>query len=164
VCKVTVHIAKHKFFDNVSRPFAIRGNPQVDAQFSIPYTVGAALLQKDVFLDVFEESIIRNPRFQKMAEKVDVVADQDIIPGSLGPVTVEALTKDGRQYTAHVNEFKGHPLNPMHREEMIDKFKKCAAVAVHKYDEDRVLQMIEGIMALDTLNSADELMSLLGRN
>ncbi len=164
VSKVTVHIAKHKFFDNVSRPFAIRGNPQVDAQFSIPYTVGAALLQKEVFLDVFEESIIRSPKFQKMAAKVEVVADHDIVPGSLGPVTVEAFTKDGRRYAAHVNEFKGHPLNPMLREETIDKFKKCATVAIQKYKEDQVVQMIEGILAFDTLKTVDELMSLFGAN
>ena len=158
--QVTVHIAKHAFFDNVSRPFAIRGNPQVDAQFSIPYTVGAALLQKDVFLDVFEEETIRSPAFQEMAAKVEVVADHDIVPGSLGPVTVEAFTKDGRRYAAHVNEFKGHPLNPMPRKEIIDKFKKCATVAVEKYDEDRIIRMIDGILSLNTYKSANELMML----
>ena len=122
--------------------------------------MGAALLQKDVFLDVFEEEAIRSPAFQEMAAKVEVVADHDIVPGSLGPVTVEAFTKDGRRYAARVNEFKGHPLNPMPRKEIIDKFKKCATVAVEKYDEDRIIRMIDGILSLDTYKSANELMML----
>jgi 2-methylcitrate dehydratase PrpD len=160
--KVLVHTAKLKFFDNVSRPFAIRGNPQVSAQFSIPYTVAAAILRRDVFLDVFEEPVIRSPEFERMASRVEVIADHEIVPGSLGPVTVEIFKSDGKCLTARVDDFKGHPQNPVTREEIVDKFRKCAAFSFRRFEENEVNRMIDAILRLDELDSVEELMALLG--
>ncbi|MBW2147184.1 MAG: MmgE/PrpD family protein [Deltaproteobacteria bacterium] len=162
VDRVVVHMSKHKFYDNVSRPFAVRGNPQVDAQFSIPYAVGAALLRKDVFLDVFEEPVVRSPEFQQMAAKVEVVADHEIVPGSLGPVTVEVFTRHSQRYTSRVDEFKGHPENPMSREEILDKFQKCSTAAFCEYSAQRVRNIADGILGLEELRSVEDLMVLLG--
>jgi 2-methylcitrate dehydratase PrpD len=68
--EVRVHLVKHKFFDMVSRPFEIRGNPQVDAQFSIPYTVASAILDRYVFLDSFEPEKVKeraqNPLLKRL--------------------------------------------------------------------------------------------------
>jgi 2-methylcitrate dehydratase PrpD len=160
--KVRVHTAKHKFFDNVSRPFAIRGNPQVSAQFSIPYTVATAILRRDVFLDAFEERVIRSPEFQEMASRVEVIADHEIVPGSLGPVTVEIFTREGKCLTSRVDEFKGHPENPVTREEIVEKFRKCAVFALRRYGDKEVQQMIDAILGLEELKSVEELMNLLG--
>jgi 2-methylcitrate dehydratase PrpD len=160
--RVRVHTAKHKFFDNVSRPFAIRGSPQVSAQFSIPYTVAAAILRRDVFLDVFEEAVIRSPEFQQMASRIEVIADHEIVPGSLGPVTVEIFTRHGKCLNSRVDEFKGHPQNPVTREEIVEKFRKCGAFAFRRYGEKEVQQMIDAVLGLEKLESVEELMVLLG--
>ena len=159
--KVRVRTAKHKFFDNVSRPFAIRGNPQVSAQFSIPYTVAAAILRKRVFLDAFEESVVRSAEFQKMASRVEVHAEHDIVPGSLGPVTVEIVTTDGRCLSSRVNDFKGHPRNPVTREETIEKFKQCAAFSNRTYGAEQVQGMIDSLLGLENLGSVRDFIARL---
>jgi 2-methylcitrate dehydratase PrpD len=59
----------------VGKPFILGDNPQVDAQFSIPYTVSTALLNGDVFLGDFELEAITNARTKELAGKVVVAAD-----------------------------------------------------------------------------------------
>ena len=56
----------------VGKPFVIGDNPQVDAQFSIPYTISAALIRGDVFLKDFDLEAISDPRVKELADKVKV--------------------------------------------------------------------------------------------
>ena len=43
----------------VGKPFEIRANPQVDAQYSIPYTVSVAIARRDISIDDFFEDTIK---------------------------------------------------------------------------------------------------------
>ena len=62
----------------VGKPFVIGTDPQVDAQFSIPYTVSAALLNGDVFLKDFEVAAIMDERMKALAERVKVTSDPNL--------------------------------------------------------------------------------------
>lgn len=109
----------------VGKPFVIGENPQVDAQFSIPYTVACALLRGDVFLNDFETEAIRDPEVKSLADRVQVrthpaLRDKDILPSDL-----KVVLTDGREITHHVSFPLGNPANPMTDAQCREKFTKC---------------------------------------
>ncbi len=160
--RVDVHLVKHHFFDIVSRPFEIRGNPTVDAQFSIPYTVATAILDGRVFLDSFEPERVRQPRYAEMAQRVFVHVDQDIVdPASMGPMTVEITTCGGQRHIVAVKEFKGHPRNPLSVEECREKFMQCAEYSIQPFPARRLEEITYKVMALDSLKDAAEVARLM---
>jgi 2-methylcitrate dehydratase PrpD len=160
--RVDIRLVKHKFFDVVSRPFKIRGNPTVDAQFSMPYVVAAAILDGRVFLESFEPDRVRQPQYAEMAKKVSVHTDREIVnPDSMGPVTVEITTHDGKRYTETVQEFKGHPRNPLSAQECREKFMQCAAYSGQNFSPRRLEEIADKVMGLDSLRDAGEIARLM---
>jgi 2-methylcitrate dehydratase PrpD len=162
VDEVKVHLVRHKFFDMVSRPFELRGNPSVDAQFSIPYTVTSALLDGYVFLDSFEPEKVKGRAKNQLLKKVAVFRDQAIKdPSSLGPVTVEIKTKTGKVHSETVEEFKGHPRNTMTEDECRDKFLRCSGYSVKPFSRGDLDRIMETVLGMEALNNSNDLMKLL---
>jgi len=163
VSRVVVHVPTLKFFDLVSRPFEVQEDPQVDAQFSIPYTTAAAILRRKVFLDDFEEAAIRDLRVKNLSEKIQVL--QDLMPegkDSLGPTRVEIHTRDGKVYQKEVKEFKGSPSRPLTREECREKFLGCAQFSARPMNPGRVEAIIQWVGQLEEVQDVRELTHLLG--
>jgi 2-methylcitrate dehydratase PrpD len=77
-------------YGTAGRPFEIRTNPQVDAQFSIPYTVATALLKGQVGLEDFTESAIRDPKRMEIAKRVKVSIDPNLREPSTNVVNLES--------------------------------------------------------------------------
>jgi len=117
----------------VGSPFTLRDNPQVDAQFSIPYTVALALQTGAVTLNDFISETIkgRAPTVQ-LSKKVKVLiapelSEKDI---SISDVTVKML--DGHSFSHRVNAPKGSPSKPMAFDECYIKFKQCLEYSQNK--------------------------------
>ena len=66
--EVTIY-TNRRVIDTAGGPFKIRTDPLVDAQFSIPYTVAAALTRKKINLDTFEEKTIRDREIGKLGRQ-----------------------------------------------------------------------------------------------
>ena len=152
VQQVTVSVP-HKSFESVGKPFEIRTNAQVDAQFSIPYTVAVAIARRDVTLADFETEAVQNPEILALARKVDVVID----PKAEGwtPVEVEITLKDGRIYSSQETALKGDPENPMNKEEIINKFRKCCEFAAKPLSNDRLdkgLRIVENLERIENVS------------
>jgi len=163
VAEVIVHVPTLKFFDLVSRPFEIGDDPQVDAQFSIPYTTAAAILRRRVFLDDFEEKAIRDPQAKSLSEKVRVLCD--LKPEgreSLGPVMVEVRTQKGKIYREEVKRFKGSPDHPLTLEECGEKFRGCARFSRRPIEKKRLEEILKVVDCLEEVKDVRELTSLLG--
>ncbi|MCK5553760.1 MAG: MmgE/PrpD family protein, partial [Deltaproteobacteria bacterium] len=160
--EVTVHLVKHAFFEVVSRPFELRGNPSVDAQFSIPYTVASALLDGYVFLDSFEPEKVKGRAKNPLLKKVVVLRDEAIRdPTSLGPVIVEIKTKAGKIFSETVEEFKGHPKNTMTEEECRHKFLGCSGYSVKPFSKRTLDKIVEAVLRMETLCNTNTITGLL---
>jgi len=115
-------------YQTVGRPFVIKANPQVDAQFSIPYTVATAILTGNVGLEDFVETKIREPRRAKLAENVIVSVDAGLEEPSSNVVNLTsriAIHAGGKTYRCRSLVAKGHPEHPMDRTEVTHKFEAC---------------------------------------
>lgn len=148
--------------DLVGKPFEIGTDPQVDAQFSIPYTVATAIIKKDVFLQDFDESIVRKSPALNLAKRITVKRNKEIQnPKALAPVTMNINMKDGRVVTKQTSTIKGSPDNPTTMEESIEKFKKCIEYSEKPLSTRRVEDSINMINNLDEVHNINQLAELL---
>lgn len=147
----------------VGQPFKIRENPQVDAQFSIPYTVGVALKYQAPFIRDFDEQVISEREKEGIAEKITVFADETITAKDLKPASIKVILKNGRILQDKVEYPKGHPENPMSWDDCIAKFKKCVSMCEKEYSPETVDHMIGFIMGLDRKGDVGEQIGVLFR-
>ena len=162
VKSVLIHLPKQKFYDVVSRPFSIRNDPTVDAQFNIPYCVASALIDGYVFLDTFEAETVKIKRRTAVAEKVKVLMDLPVKDKKiLGSVIVEINTNDNRTYSETVEDYKGNPGNPMTRDECVDKFMRCLRYVNHPFSEGNIETCIKSIFDIEHLEDVTDIIEYL---
>ena len=70
--KIVVHHGENAFLCGVPREPKVKPRMVVDAQFSIPYTVARAVIQRKVGLGDFTPEAITDERVHNMAQKVDL--------------------------------------------------------------------------------------------
>lgn len=143
----------------IGRPFRIRDNPTVDAQFSAPYTAALAFMNGKVVLDDFAPETIRERRsIVHLAEKFCCVEFEKNEPG-LVPVEMSVELNDGRRADVRVEHPKGGPGNPLTEQELSVKFNDCLDHAVQAYsreDRDKILACLRGVPASDPLSLLQE--------
>jgi len=145
----------YKSFEAVGKPFKIRTNPQVDAQFSIPYTVALAISKQDVSLADFEIDAVRNPEIVGLAEKVKVHINPEVEGWT--PVEIEITLKDGRTYSAREDALKGSPENPMDKDEVANKFQECTKIGTKPLSNEKIQGIIDLVDKLEKVQNMDEL-------
>ncbi len=145
----------------VGNPFMIRENPQVDAQFSIPYTVAVALAKGDVFIEDFEKEAIRSPELKALADRVEVEILDTLEAKDMQHATVEISLRDGRRFQALIEALKGSPKMDMDWEACVEKFRKCAAFSASPMDEAKVEQIISDVKGLEELKDISTLVGHL---
>lgn len=99
----------------------------VEAQFSIPWVVAAALTDGKVGIAHFTPQALTRPDVRAMAARVETVEDQSLAnpAGGPGQAVVEVTTSDGRTVRRHVAAAKGDPQVPMTPAEAAKKFDDC---------------------------------------
>jgi 2-methylcitrate dehydratase PrpD len=150
-------------YGTAGRPFEIRTNPQVDAQFSIPYTVATALLKGEVVLEDFTESAIREPKRLEMAKRIKVSVDPDLQEPSTNVVNLESrivLKAKGRAYSHRSSISKGHPDRPMNREEILSKFEGCLRFGT-SFPHGRGKKIFSSLLNLEEVNDIRSIIRLL---
>lgn len=133
----------------VGKPFQIGDNPQVDAQFSIPYTVACALLQGDVFLGDFEPEAVGRTAVGDLAAKVSVSVEPSLAAKDILPAEIRVRTTDGRSEEAGIAAPLGNPLRPMDDAQCRRKFEKCLDYSGFAMDPATRDQLLDTIASLD---------------
>ena len=150
-------------YGTAGRPFEIRTNPQVDAQFSIPYTVATALLRGEVGLEDFTESAIRDPKRMEIAKRVKVSVDPNLKEPSTNVVNLESrvvLKAGGKTYSHRSSISKGHPHRPMNREEILSKFESCLRFGT-SFPRGRAKKIFTSLLNLEEVRDIRSVVKLL---
>lgn len=97
----------------------------VEAQFSIPFAVAAALRLGSVTLDSFRPDYIADARIQQLAARVTIIADANATAAypRERPATVTVTARDGRTFAHHVSQPLGEPGNPIDDGALSAKFE-----------------------------------------
>jgi len=151
-------------YQTAGRPFEIRTDPQVDAQFSIPYTVATAILAGRVGLQDFTESTIRDSRRIVLAGKVKVSVDPALQEPSTNVVNLESrvlIRGRERSYSSRVSVSKGHPERPMSPEEIFAKFESCLRFGRDSFSGQRIRQAFDTLKNVEAAEDVRDLPPLL---
>ncbi|MBW1962125.1 MAG: MmgE/PrpD family protein, partial [Deltaproteobacteria bacterium] len=162
VKKVLVEVSSGAY-NTVGRPFEIRKNPQVDAQFSIPYTVALALIKKEVRLSGFEEKTIRNPAIFELSKRVHVMVNPEMIDSSTHMVNLAAkvaIHTDRGIFSRHLATCRGNPLRPLDKEEVFRKFQDCATYG-KALSEKEIEKILDSLTRLEDIEDIDEIFSTI---
>jgi len=150
----------------VGKPFILRSNPQVDAQFSIPYTVSVALIRGDVFLKDFEAPAVFDENTRALAEKVRVISDPALPEKDIEHARLKIRTKQGKEYCSAVEAPLGNPSNPLSMRQCMEKFLKClshSALPFEKGQSEELLSMIRNLEKLGDVRELVRFMVLQGK-
>jgi 2-methylcitrate dehydratase PrpD len=129
----------HQAFQAVCTPEDIRRAPRtiVQAQFSIPYTVAAALIDGQVGLGHFTDQLAARTDVMDLAGRVQAFVDPEIerrYGRTISPARLSVELDDGRTLTEWVEIPLGHPDRPMSREDFDRKAADCLRASVRPLD------------------------------
>jgi aconitate decarboxylase len=133
-----------------------------EALMSGPYVVAVMLLMvRPEWLGVlgrelpYTDSWLRDPRIRALTEKIEMVVDRTYAD----PVRVEVCMADRRCLTVDGPLFrKGHPQNPMTKEEVLQKFRNLASFRI---SEPAAEEIAGAVLHLEDVADVRELARLL---
>lgn len=133
----------------VLEPLADKHRPRTlyEAKFSLPYSIASLLLRGQVGVGTYTDEAISDPDVLELAAKVRYeVKDYDTFPRAL-PGGVRVRTRDGRTLEAELPYQRGGPDNPMTPEQVREKFRANAGLAISPGEVDA---LEEAIMTLES--------------
>jgi 2-methylcitrate dehydratase PrpD len=128
-----------------------------DAKFSLPYCVGALLVRGDLGVDAFSPEALADKDVLALADRVTY----EIVPFDGGNDLsggIRARTGSGTVERRVVRP-RGGPENPMAPDELREKFRRNAALALAEEDAERLLETLDGLEERQVTDAAQ----LLGR-
>jgi 2-methylcitrate dehydratase PrpD len=143
--EVEVSVSK-MVYDMVGAPFKIRDNPQVDAQFSIPYTVAVALRNGSVLLRDFTSETVKGASpVLELARKIKVSVNPELPDRDISSLHIAITMVNGQTVTHRLDTLKGSPAKPLSFDECAGKFKNCLEYSKKSAlveDSDRIVDFI----------------------
>ena len=154
-------------YNNVCQPSEIKYRPRTagDAVFSIPYTIGSAILRGDVFLQDFSSEEIQNVQRLREVDKVETVLDPAVESEAsrlglrLSLNIAQVVTDNGQVYEQKMQYPRGTPENPMTFEDCGTKARRCAQYA--EFAEERMDLLLEWVDQLEQLQDVSVIMDVL---
>jgi 2-methylcitrate dehydratase PrpD len=126
----------------------------INAKFSLPFTVGAALTKGRITLDDFTPEALSDPDTLAMAARVTYALKSGWGPERNASGVTELMLKDGRTLGMQVDHAKGSPHNPLSRSELIAKFKDCAQRARRPLEAMEADRWAKTVFALEDADDA----------
>lgn len=148
----TIHVPTGPPHVLVARPWERRGTPIIDAQFSIPWLVGAALVHRRVDLELVSGALLMDPAIEDAARGVEVIQDLEEDASGMTPVRVEVRLADGTTRTTSVLDCPGSPTSPLGWDAITTKATGCARAAARpEVDIDRLRDWVRGLETAATV-------------
>ncbi len=104
----------------------------LEAKFSLPFCVAAAVVFGRIGIDTFDDERIDDERVTRLMQRVAMHVDEEIGKGkpSLTEARVRVTMKDGRVLVREAHGARGYPDRPASPAELEAKFLSCAMRAV----------------------------------
>jgi 2-methylcitrate dehydratase PrpD len=135
-------------FAVVAAPYDEKWNPKTkqECQFSLPYVIAAAALDKSVDPSAFDPQQRDRPQIHDLIKLVSVSEDHQLPPWS---ARVRTVLHDDSEYVEETLHARGHPKNPLTMAELMAKFKICVSCATWKLDDKTMDMLIQRILSIE---------------
>ncbi len=141
-------------------PVYHRPQTSLEGKFSFEYCVAVGLIDKEVGLVQFDEDQFRRDEVHELIKRIKVIVDNSFQRPQDFPCRLVVNEVSGKQWTEETLLFKGHPDNPLDRDELIGKFRTCARRSPHDIAE-KGDEIVKAVYRIDSMNDIGELMTLL---
>jgi len=129
----------------------------LEGKFSMQFCVAIALLDGEVGLRQFSDKKVLDEGTQELMRKVEMYPDPQL-KGRETVVTVKL--KDGKEYSYKADEkIKGHPENPLTRQELISKYQNCARLVLPEKEITQSINLVENLEELSDINELTSVMA-----
>ncbi len=138
--------------------YAEQLDPYTSFQFSLPYVVAIALVDRKVGPSQFDDEKTRNSEVHELMRKVKCILDPELdrLYPKRRPTAVEIITKNGEVLVARTDFPKGATENPLTALQLRTKFKDLTSKVLGEKAE-KVMEIVDNI---ESWGNVDELMSL----
>jgi len=136
-------------FNLVGQPFKIGPNPRVDAQFSVAYCVGNALMRAPVTLSQFDAEEIGDPEVVRFVKEKITVISEPSVDRTHYSSDIHVFTKDGGEYRGQIDVPPGTPTDPMTDDEHRRRFYDCVKFSGKDWLRGREENIMDFIRTLD---------------
>ncbi|HUF48492.1 MAG TPA: MmgE/PrpD family protein [Vicinamibacterales bacterium] len=119
----------------------------LEAKFSMPFCVAAAMVDGRVGIHTFDETRIQDPRIRSLMPRVVMNVDPSLDPRAppLTEARVRIVLRDGRTVERAAHGARGYPERPASEAELEAKFRACAARALPAGATSRALDLLGGL-------------------
>ena len=164
--KITVRVPE-QMYTMCCHPLDKKRHPKtlVEAQFSTPYTVAAAIVRGDVFIDELSDQAINDPEILELAQRITPIIDSecqtDLVIGS---TVMEIKTHGGQEFSKKIEFPRGNPKNPVDMDGVIEKLRKCVKYSIHPFSTDQIDKMVDILCNIEQVDNVTKLPQLFVSN
>ena len=128
------------------------------ADHSSYYLTAIAVIDRQLGTEQFSAEKYSYPKVLELIDKIVLEGDKEfdkIRPAGM----TEIVTKQGQRYCCRVDYPKGHPLNPMDDDEIVEKFQSLASKYMSKTRMGQVIKTVFDLDKLDDIGKLNRLMT-----
>lgn len=133
------------------------------ADHSLPYCIAAAIVDRKITTEQFNEDRIRDPKIQAVLPKIKGEASKEfekMFPAKQ-PSKVRIRLKNGEEHSAQLDYPKGDPREPMTEKELDIKFESLCKGLISGGNQKKIKDAIWG---LESFNDIGDFMKILTVN
>jgi 2-methylcitrate dehydratase PrpD len=127
----------------------------LEAKFSIPFCMAIAVIERKAGIAQFVDSKVRQKKIIELMKRVKLYVDDELEALGFDQVRSRIRIKlhSGRTIEGRCDVARGHPEKPMSWDELAEKFKECASLALPPGNAGRVIDLVARLEELKSLNS-----------
>ena len=131
------------------------------ADHSLPYVVATALLHGAIDETAFSDAALREPALASLMSRISVVEDKALtaLHPESAPCRITIKMKNGGEIQHELRYQKGHPGNPMDKEEVRDKFRRLFANYGESQQADAVIAAVDNLESLADIGALIDIFS-----
>ncbi|HEY0338017.1 MAG TPA: hypothetical protein VGC70_11815, partial [Burkholderiales bacterium] len=123
------------------------------AQLNLYYVTAIMLLENDVFTEQFTEDKIRDPRVLDLIQRISITHDASMDgTGYAEGNPIEIELSDGSVLSAW-GKVRGDAENPIHRDDVVDKFRKLTARRLRPEQQAEIIALCERLEHVEDVST-----------
>jgi len=130
----------------------------LEGKFSMPFCMAIALLERKVGMLQVTNEKVNDPKTKQLMKRVRLCPEGEPVAAS---DVVKVRLRNGKEYSLSVDKARGHPESPLTDENLIAKYRDCAAIILA---DDEVEQVLQLMLNLEQLQQTSELMDIISKN
>jgi 2-methylcitrate dehydratase PrpD len=125
----------------------------LEGKFSIPFCMAMGVLERKAGIAQFKDKKVREPKVIEFMKRVTLYVDDELEALGYDQVRsrIRIKLKNGRTIEGRADVARGHPLKPMSWEDLGEKFRDCAALALSKKNTEEAIGLVANLARVPSI-------------